>query len=318
MNIRVLGAGIYGCHLAASLLDDGHEVEIWESADHVFAGASGNMPARLHTGQHYPRSQLTRRACQRHYVEFMQQYGDYTSGVEHNIYAIAERDSLVDLGTYVQILSAEIRLEVLRHPNEFGLKNVEGAILTDERHVLVDKLAIHFMHKLGDRIEFGIRPEVVDDQNWDLTIDCTGCAFDEVDVDRYEPCLTMLLEGPTDIAVTIMDGPFPSLYPWDEEKRLSSLTSAKWTPFGRFKTWHKAKSLLDGPNFSDFLEHHATEMWSQIAFYYPRVRDEYRPVHHCVAIRPMPASAADARLLDVRQTGHRVIRIRSGKLDAIF
>ena len=75
MNIRILGSGFYGCHLAIALLRDGHNVQVHEIADRMFAGASGSIPARIHRGFHYPRSASTREACNEHYTEFMEHYG---------------------------------------------------------------------------------------------------------------------------------------------------------------------------------------------------------------------------------------------------
>src|SRR3954465_2108023 len=108
MRALVLGGGFYGTHITSALRADGHYVELHEIADRLFAGASGNIPARAHQGQHYPRSKLTRRACQEHYAEFMMRYGEFTRGVPVNVYAIAEHDSLMDFGTYVQVLRDEI------------------------------------------------------------------------------------------------------------------------------------------------------------------------------------------------------------------
>jgi hypothetical protein len=121
VKIRVLGAGAYGCHLASAFLRDGHDVVVWEIADRVFAGATGNIPARLHTGQHYPRSDITRFACRNHYREFIDVYGDFTYGIPCNIYAIAEYDSLLDFGTYKKILRDEIEFITVEHPDELGL-----------------------------------------------------------------------------------------------------------------------------------------------------------------------------------------------------
>ena len=300
-------------------MEEGHEVVVHEIADRVFAGATGNIPARLHMGQHYPRSGLTRTACQEHHAEFMARYGDFTHGVPLNVYAVAEHDSLVDFGTYRQILRSEIEFVTVDRPAELGLRCVEGAILTGERHVLADELAAHFTELLGDHVELGRSPGVVDDPAWDLTIDCTSCANDGLNVDRYEACLTLLLEGPTDRAVTIMDGPFPSLYPWDERRGLSSLTSAKWTPMARYATWEEAQVFLKDLSYSSGSRSaYSTGMFEQMATFYPRVRDEYHVVDHRVSIRAMPRSAADARLVDVVRVGERAVRVRAGKLDAIF
>lgn len=318
MRARILGSGIYGCHLATALLADGHDVVVHEIADRVFAGASGNIPARCHNGQHYPRSQLTRAACQAHHAELMHRYGDFTHGVPVNLYAIAEHDSLMDFGTYRQLLKSEIEFITVERPAELGLRNVEGAILTGERHILVDKLRQHFEASLAGHLWFGMPPGEVNDERWDVTIDATFCAHEEIGIDRFEACLTVLLNGPTTQAVTIMDGELPSLYPWDEEQGLCSLTSAKWTPLARRATWKDARFYLDHELSKEMLERHTTEMFNQMAFYYPRIRDEFRVVDHRLAIRAMPKSAADARLIHVLQVGRRALRIRAGKLDAIF
>ena len=316
MKIRVLGGGLYGSHLAVAFMKDGHEVELHEIADRLFAGASGNIPARLHQGFHYPRSKLTRDACRDHRAEFMARYGHLTHGVPVNIYAIAEEDSLVDFGTYTELVR-EIEHLAIEKPAEFGLSRVEGAILTRERHLVTDRMRQHFTLALGDRVTFGVTPGMVDDPAWDLTIDATFCAHEGFGVDRFEACLTLLLEGPSDRAVTIMDGPFPSLYPWSEEKGLSSLTSAKWTPLARRTTWKDARYYLDHELSPIIIAKHAVAMLDQMAEYYPAVRD-YRVVEHRLAIRALPRSAADARLVDVVPIGKGAIRIRAGKLDAVF
>ncbi len=309
---------MYGCHIALSLAKAGHSVQIHEIADGIFAGATGNIPARLHMGQHYPRSKLTRQACREHYAEFMDRYGDFTHSVACNIYAIASHDSLVDFGTYHQLLSDEIELITIDRPAEFGLRNVEGAILTGERHVLVDRLREYFENELGCIVKLGREPGVVDDPRWDLTIDCTSCAYEGLDVDRYEACLTLLLKGPADWAITIMDGPFPSLYPWDEENGLSSLTSAKWTPMLRADTWAEARAFLDAPDAHEAIMRHGDGMRQQMLHYYPGLLEIYEVEDWRTSIRAMPRSAADARLVDVVRVGDKALRVRAGKLDAVF
>ncbi len=201
--------------------------------------------------------------------------------------------------------------------NEFGLCNVEGAILTGERHILVDKARDFFTKELGDNVVLGANTGNCSDKDFDFTIDCTFCALDEIDVDRFELCLTVLLtDGPTDKAVTIMDGPFPSLYPWDEERSICSLTSAKYTPICRVATWDEAKRLSESIRLES-IEDRACMMIGQMAFFYPSIVD-YKVEDYRLAIRAMPRSAADARLVDVVSIDEKTIRVRAGKIDAIF
>lgn len=317
MKIRVLGAGFYGAHIATALIAAGHEVEVHEIADRVFAGASGAIPARIHQGFHYPRSRITRAACLEHRDAFMAAYGHLTRAVPVNLYAIARDESLVDFDQYVSTLRGEVDFIPVR-PEEFGLHECEGAVLTGERHIVTDLARAEFEDRLAGRIEFGRPAGLVDDPAWDLTIDCTFCANDAAGVDRYEPCVVLLLKGPTDKAVTIMDGPFGSLYPWREELGLSSLSSARWSPFSKeCRTWNHASAVLSrqGPN-----EVHARAllMISAMARHYPAIREQYTIADTRLSIRAMPLSGADTRLVDVVRVGDRAVRVRAGKIDAVI
>lgn len=286
MKIRVLGAGFYGAHIGLALKRAGHDVEIHEIAQHIFAGASGAIPARLHIGCHYPRSRMTRAACLDHHKEFMAEYGFLTRAVPVNIYAIAANHSLVDFDQYVQTLRGEIEFLTIHDPAEFGLQNVEGAIMVNERHIVTDKARAHFEEQLGDIVKFGAAPGIVDSKDWDFTIDATFCANDSAGVDRYEPCLVVLLEGPTDKAVTVMDGPFPSLYPWNEGEGLCSLSSALWTPFSKeCRTWAEASELMARLT-RDEIKAQAEAMVASMAVFYPAIMDEYNIADHRLSIRP--------------------------------
>lgn len=321
MTIRVLGGGWYGCHLTAELSASGLDVELHEARPGLFEGASGGNPARLHQGFHYPRSRLTRAACLDHAERFMGLYGHLTRAVPVNLYAIAAQDSLVDFGTFQQVLQGEVPFVPVYDPAEFGLVGCEGALLTGERHIVIDEARRHFEDKLGHLVTFNSRPAVVDDPRYELTIDCTFCAMDEEAIDRYEPCLTSLLKGPTDRAITIMDGPFPSIYPWNEQLGLSSLTSARYTPLSRGCKSHAAasdeldKALHHG---GEGLAARACDMADQIAAYYPGARALYELADFRLSVRAMPRSGADARLVDVVAIGERAIRVRAGKIDAVF
>jgi hypothetical protein len=317
VRIRVLGGGWYGCHLALAMLEAGHEVELHEIADKLFAGASGGNPARLHIGPHYPRSELTRAACRDHHGEFMGLYGNLTRGIPVNLYAVASHDSMVDFGTYCRVLRGEIEFVTVDHPEEFGLQEVEGAILTGERHILIGRAREWFTRALAGSVRLGAPPGEVNDPRWDMTIDCTFCANDAENIDRFEPCITVLLSGPVDRCVTIMDGPFPSLYVWDEFQGLSSLTSASLTPFSKTcRTYAEARAILEGVKVFDAMDR-AEAMMSQMERYYPLIR-QYKYADCRLSIRAMPRSAADARLVDVVQVGPRALRVRAGKIDAVF
>lgn len=315
MRISILGAGWYGCHIAVSLLQAGYDVTVHDREARVFAGASGSNPARLHLGFHYPRSAQTRRACQNHVARFMEVYGDLTRAIPVNIYAVAAERSLLDFGTYRKVLAGEVEFVTIDRPEDMGLMNIEGALLTGERHIVIDEARRHFETMLAGRLDLGNDSP---DPSADIVIDCTFCARDSERIDRFEPCVTVLLEGPTDRAITVMDGPFPSVYPWKEDDGLSSLTSAVHTPISKeCRTWREARSVLDGQTAAG-LRARAGAMMAQICEFYPAAGDLYRVVDYKLSIRAMPRSAADARLVDIIQADERSYRVRAGKIDAIF
>ncbi|MCI0554006.1 MAG: FAD-binding oxidoreductase [Anaerolineae bacterium] len=317
MRIRVLGGGWYGCSIARGLINDGHDVVLHERAGHLFAGASGGNPARLHLGFHYPRSGLTQAACQDHYREFMTHYHFLTEPVPINVYAIAMSDSLVDYRSYVNTLRGKVDfIEV--NPFEFGLLRCEGAVLTGERHILIRRARAYFADKLKGHIEYDVTTRG-DEADWDMTIDCTFCTNDEVNIDRFEPCVMALLKGPTHKAVTIMDGPFGSIYPWDEVRGLCSLTSAKFTPLSKTcRTWREADETLRlARNQPEIIDRQIDRMYNQMSEYYPGIAD-YKVVGSRLSIRAMPYSGADTRLVDVVRVSGKTLRVRAGKIDAVF
>lgn len=233
----------------------------------------------------------------------MDVYGGFTRGVPVNVYAIARDDSLVDYGNYVQTLGGELEFIEIERLEEFGLRNVEGAVLTGERHILVNRVREYFEAELGPHRQG--TPE-------GFTIDCTFCALEREGVDRYEPCVTYVLEGDYNTAVTIMDGPFPSVYPHYEPGYVS-LTSALHTPLSRQRTYQDAQQALGKANDLDWRRE---RLLKDMERFYPAIRD-YKPVEALLAIRAMPVSGADSRLMSVKRTD-RGLRVMAGKIDAIF
>lgn len=326
MKIKILGGGWYGCHLAASFLSQGREVVLYERGHQLFSGASGANPARLHLGFHYPRSKLTRAMCQENQAEFMRVYGHLTHAVPINIYAVAAHASLVDFGTYCDTLRNEVSFVPIVDPGEFGLRNVEGALLTGERHIDVPKARSYFESLLESNIRLN---EYVTDFNLgdaDWSIDCTFCSGERVHgdaIDRFEPCVVGLLAGNPEKAVTIMDGPFPSVYPWANS--LSSISSARWTPISKeIKSYYEAEDVLLALTTTEIADRVAM-MVEDMAFYYPAIK-EYKYIGARTAVRALPRSGADARLVEVTRPwldhadkpGERMLRVRAGKIDAVF
>lgn len=316
MKLLIIGGGWYGCHLATALSAE-HEVRLVEQRSQLFGGASGANPARMHLGFHYPRSRLTRALCQDHYSRFMGLYGQFTRWVPVNIYAIAAHQSQLDWGTYRQVLRGEVEFFDLEDPAEAGLQNVEGAMQVPERHLVIRKAREHFARALAGQIYYSHAAAAPEGFAPDWTIDCTFCSTDSAGIDRYEPCVTGILSGRTDRAVTIMDGPFPSIYPWDEELGLSSLTSARYTPLASCRNYAEAEGVIARTTHAEALER-AQLMLTQMSYFWPECHRMYELVDVRLSIRAQPVSASDARFCEVTQTGEHRLRVRAGKIDAVL
>ena len=69
-NFIIIGAGWMGCHLALTLMKQGHRLKLFEQKK-IFNGMSGANTNRLHMGYHYPRSFQTRMQSKFGYKEFI-------------------------------------------------------------------------------------------------------------------------------------------------------------------------------------------------------------------------------------------------------
>ncbi len=315
MKIRIIGGGWQGCHLASTLLDAGYDLELHEAKNDIFLGASGANPARQHRGFHYPRSKTTRLLCQNNYKKFMSLYGEFTRTIPINIYAIANDVSLVDFANYKQVLRDEVQFIDIEKPHELGITNVEGAILTGERHILINKVRDYFNNKLKRIIKINTPYTQDQEKEFDLTIDCTFCKLDHSGVSRFEPCVTHIFGGNWDKSVTIMDGQLPSCYSSFEPETVS-LTSAKYTPLSKMcSTYKEAQNILD--RFSKVkIKEHIESSVELMCRYYPEFKD-YKYLDSLFAVRAMPESGSDSRPWELNINKNTMI-VKSGKIDSII
>ncbi len=325
MNIRIVGGGWYGCHIARKLAEREHEVHLFEKGSRLFSGASGNNQSRLHLGFHYPRDEVTRHGAYNESIHFLREYGLFTRPVRTNIYAVAEDVSLVDYGTYKEVMPAQY---IDLQPKDFGLTYVQGAMLTGERVILQGAAARYFdvQFRTSTYVNMFLDTEIADlePNDYDWTIDCTFGTFDIHDVEWYEPCCMALYEDTRerDLALTVMDGPAGvSLYPYYIEG-LVSLTSVAETPLRRCESMYEARMVID-----QFLkkevwqEQIRTKMEERILRYFPSFDGGYVQADPgwATAVRVKPVSGSDRRSVVITpQEDRRVITVFPGKITGIF
>lgn len=306
MRVAIIGAGWFGCHIACKLLESGYGVTIFEK-NHIFAGASGNNQNRLHLGYHYPRSGMMRQRLIASFYEFMHsEYAQFTRPVVNNLYAVAKQRSLIDFKAYLDLLMAD-KLSCSQTPaRDFRIENVEGVIYSQDRLVLTTDVMLFFKNKLSRYIFRGAV-----DQGWrrslehsfDFIIDCTNnstAPSDSVKTIRED---TVMFEyrhkNGLEMALTVMDGPFFSLYPTGYGTY--TLSSVEYTP----------KGYMDLAMLRNAMEKDAMD-------FLPWFRDEFVPcgVHRAHKTKVVDVNA-DSRELMVHSDG-KVVSIFSGKFSDIF
>ncbi|MBI3687582.1 MAG: NAD(P)/FAD-dependent oxidoreductase [Actinobacteria bacterium] len=331
LRLAVVGAGWYGCHIASELIRDGHDVHVFEAKPEIFVGASGYTQNRLHQGFHYPRSSQTRKQSITGFNQFKATYPFLGRPIADNIYAVAAVDSLLDAETYTQIIAASgLEYEDVE-PDAFHLENVSAALRVGEELLLTAGAKDYFAELLRPYLRLGDPVVELKDsgcevfangESFDAAIDCTWGASTALGespwTDLYfEPCVTLLYDSEPpvrDLALTVVDGPFFSVYPYDDEH--CTLTSVTHTPLGRHGSYEQAVATIsrqDGASLTAV----RTAMERQVVDYWPGFHDHFRYSDASCSVKTKMRSGSDARIASIRRTG-RQIYVFAGKVNTIF
>ena len=240
-KIFIIGTGWYGCHIATYLINKGYDITIGDKSDNFFSGSSSKNQNRLHLGFHYPRSLDTIKECIVGFNKFSTIYSDFLEPINNNLYFI-HKDSLVSLEEYKSIFITNNRLINLKDIN-FIVKNVdEYCINVNEKFINNIKAAKYFDYKLRKyfvrldsiRINYDKIDKCIylNDSKYDYIINCTNNQFLPFDSNGslfYELYCSLIYKiNFIDITgITIMDGNFFSIYPYDLEKKLYTVTHVK-------------------------------------------------------------------------------------------
>lgn len=329
VHIAIIGGGWYGCHLASELAKSNVGAVVFERHDELFIEASGVNQSRLHLGFHYPRSHITRMQSIRGFHQFVAAYPTLSGPVRDNLYAVCQRQSLLDFETYRYVMRASALDFTHVHPADYGVRNVEGALLCGERHLKIAEARRLFRERLGTALRLGtaverVEPDgrgafMVNGERFSHVIDATWCQLSPAPVPvYYEPAMLLLYQrrdGGTSHAVTIMDGDLYSIYPFDDNG-MYTLSGVVETSLGKYNTsreaWGRIASI--GPSEIESLRR---RMEVGIAWYYPAFCEEYDYVRPIMAVKTKPVVRSDDRACYVKQQGNH-FTVLSGKIDTIF
>jgi hypothetical protein len=325
MNICIVGAGWYGCHIAKNLIAVGYKTTIYEKDEILFNGASGSNQNRLHLGFHYPRNHRTRIQSLIGYDRFIEEYPDVVSKIKNNIYSVPLLDSLIDFKTYQGIMaSTGIPFSTCQTPS--FLDNIEGSILTNEMLINVSKARKYFMKKLHGSINFCSEVKtinekaqnvIVNGESFDYVIDTTWGHLIQDNNCFYELSLLLLMKKKRqfDYAITLVDGDLWSIYP-TEDSDIFTLSSVIHTPLFT----EDSKELFEKRKLEisdDLLFQKRRQITEHVQKTFPSLYDFFDFFDYQISVKTKLKTLSSDRSCYVKRT-NRIISIFSGKIDNIF
>lgn len=302
MKIAIIGAGWVGCHLANNLKQN-NDVTLYEK-DKVFSGSSFYNQNRLHLGYHYSRSFNTRNLCKNTFTQFYNDYFFVIENVKKNIYSIPINDSLIDFKTYLKIFEDFNTHKIIEVKN---LKHIEGSILVEEKYINPIKSKKFFQDKLHDLIVYDkISKNGISSlkKDFDLIINATNNNFLSIKDDTFsENCTFLLYEKVKNSefdALTLVDGKLMSIYPYDLNSNLYSLTDVEFTPQGNLS-----------------IEVLKIKMENKVLKYYDNFLNDFKYHSYVKSIKYKLKNLSDTRIPLITQT-ENIINCFTGKIQGIY
>lgn len=337
MRVAIIGAGFFGHHIAFQLTRafPAVAIDMFEKESAPLSGAGTMNQCRLHMGFHYPRSGYTIYQSIMGFDRFVEQYADYLSDVSSNLYAV-HKNGLVNIEQYLAVMDSfhlpyermSVSPELFQRPEEIELllrvpeKSINVKML---RHDLSERFTGQLYRGVGidevDSAEGLLRSGTREFGPYDFIINATYTnpnlglqKKDHFDV-KWELAALVLAKTsfPADMAVTIMDGEYVSVYPAYE--RMHTLSSVYHTPLRRYAD--HADLVADWPNRYKIAETQVTAkaIGADVAHH---LRLKYEPTELWVTAKTkLRADMGDSRITEVRRNG-RLMSVLCGKLDAVF
>jgi hypothetical protein len=312
MKIAIIGCGWVGCHLAYKLKNN-HNISLFDSSG-IFNKTSYRNQNRLHMGFHYPRSFKTRKLCLETFDRFINDYRDLVLDVPMNIYGVPENKSVIDFDTYKNILTFE---DIPYNNIEIkSIKNIEGFLLCNEKQINHIAAKKKFENQFNDYLtihKFDNSDIVELSKEYDLVINATNNQLkNHNDKSYYELSLIMVYEKVIDTefeAITLMDGPFISIYPYENNKY--TISDVEFTPL------IKSESLTDIRNFNKDPLKNKSKIEEKIAYFFPDFYNSYKYVEYYTAVKIKNFNQNANRYPNI-SIENNIINCYTGKIQGIY
>ena len=297
MKIAIVGAGWFGCHIANKLKEN-HDVLLFDESG-IFSGASMSNQNRLHLGYHYARSYKTRSLCTKTFIRFKTDYESLLSNVPNNVYAVPERESIIDFETYIKIFS-DFDFQIADHGY---LNNVSGAISVNEKHINPFVAQSYFTKELDHLLT----RKYIDDigslsLSYDIVINCTNNTLNPITYQSFlQPCTIFVYKKIEDTpfdALTLVDGPLFSIFPY--HKDMVTVSDVEYTPDSDLSHSERIEKIEN-----------------KISYYYPEFRTKFKYQENLRAVKAKPVDMSDNRS-PVITMENNIVNCFSGKIQGIY
>lgn len=257
----IIGAGIYGLY-SADILSNRYKdfnILIIEKDKEAFSRASYVNQARLHNGYHYPRSLHTAIKCSHYFDKFIKDFqfsivSDYTK-----IYAVSSKFGMATPDNFEYFCNnADIPYEKINENIFFNKNTVDACYKTKEYTIDTLKIKDYYLKKLenNSKITFYyntyIKDTTIDNDLWILKMNSNKVIKSNFVINTSYASLNSILkifnlntlamkfelaemilcypsESLKGFGLTLMDGPFFSIMPFDSYG-MYSLSAVRYTP----------------------------------------------------------------------------------------
>jgi hypothetical protein len=319
--IYVIGAGWYGCHISLELLKAGYQVRIVDKANAFFTGSSGKNQNRLHLGYHYPRSFATIAECKRGFEAFKANYPTLSTPISNNLYLIASgsKTTVSDFSATFDCSGQPLHLQGTPFRSATAVES--RMFVVEEEYI--DNVAAATFFQEGLSLHFLQLPpssfssmdtirEVLGIQAGDWIVNCTYNHLEPVAMDHYELYCSFVYHIPGDLfAVTVMDGEYFSIYPYDLEKRLYTVTSVREGVVWRGSSLEAAGVCDEG------LKTRRAAVEAEVSMVLPTFPTIASYQSHFLSWKTKPVTEEDDRSLRY-SVGDHVISLYGGKITGMF
>ena len=336
MKILIIGAGWFGVCIALELESLGLDFDIVDKSNEFFSGSSANNQNRLHTSHHYSRSFETREECRRGFAAFVSRFPELSEEVR-SYYVVASK-GLMDFQSYLAVFEHEGTPHERRTIHDLAQDGlhldpcfVDGrdVLLTKERWINFSKAKEHFQRKLSDKLlhfdsaQLSISKdgEIVSygSKLYDLVFDASYGQLLQSEGRVYEVCLTLVyrkvdatpLAPPT--CLTCVEGDFFSLFVYDPEKHLFTLTHVKLTPMFTSKCIKTIRHFIDDIRHAD-VDKRKDLMEAEVCKGLQNFREQFRYESHYISTKTKYTDSGFAdRSTRVANHG-RIVSVCGGKI----